>query len=169
MEGNLYTIRYRHGNRGVVTEFVEAFSQEGAEWTGQHYVNQMFNTQFIGASIAIVAREQDTPSRPVSAPRGPIEPDTEDSVPHRPKVNPTTRAQEMKKRADIEQEVSPIPEEERKRREIELADDENRARLLAEQEEAEEDARARARKADASESADPPKPQPVAAGKPKGK
>ena len=81
MTGQLFTLRYKHGNAGVVTEWVEADSLEEAKQIGEVYVNQKFNARFISVTKAVVADASILKDLGIPPVEPPAAPDDETSLP----------------------------------------------------------------------------------------
>lgn len=52
---NLFTLRYRRGNAGVITAFIEAEDNEQAGRIGQAYCDNLMGARFIKVERAVVA------------------------------------------------------------------------------------------------------------------
>ena len=57
MDGELYTLRYRAGVKGVLTSFIQATSLQNAVQVGQTYCNRHINHQYISVEKSIIADE----------------------------------------------------------------------------------------------------------------
>lgn len=85
MTGSLYTLRYRQG-QGVVTTFIEAENDQMAKLIGETYVNQIFNSRFIGVTKAISADASILTKLGIPVPTPQAAPDDESDLPMKPKA-----------------------------------------------------------------------------------
>lgn len=70
MDGNLYTLRYKEGAKGLVTAYVTASNLAKAEEVGHWFCGQAINRQYIRVEPSVVATEEDLePEKPAKVVR----------------------------------------------------------------------------------------------------
>ncbi len=153
MDGDLFTLRFKSGSKGVTSGFVRATSLQQAARVGQAYCNQHINYTFISVERTVLADESilDEPARDEK---------------HPDMIDESEFPMKVARRAKPDEPPTLTPEEMAELRKLdaqEEAEDDAADRLDAEREAA-EDARVKGRKPSEAVAAGGPPPLPSMVG-----